>query len=175
MPYTNTTRNYELHQWVPSDKPSHLDFNQGFEKVDEVLAGKAEQKTTYSKAEVDAALANKVNRERPEEYAFPYVVGYKGAESTYSKTQENIVIINFKITKDDNSAFGCNTFFVATMPVGFRPAKRINCAATSVITGGSVIQASSQAVLHSDGRLALQVTDATATEINGSFCFVASR
>lgn len=49
---TNTS-NYGLHQWEPSDNFLRTDFNEDLKKIDEALAGKAEQ------AEIQAALAQR--------------------------------------------------------------------------------------------------------------------
>jgi len=69
-------------------------------------------------------LANKANKERPNEYGIPFASGFApraGRPNKYCITQEKVVHGTLSCEKTDGTSISAGTT-IATLPVGFRPA-----------------------------------------------------
>ena len=85
-------------------------------------------------------MSNKADKGPPQRFDLPLADGmihYNSVtESSYAKAGNGLVVVHFYCKKEDGSAFdGVQT--IATLPIGFRPARNIHCAAMISETGDS--------------------------------------
>ncbi len=106
-----------LNQWVKSDKPTMVDFNEDNKIIDEEI--RALKANKPDKSYVDAQLGNKVNLIKPTKYKFQTTLSYENQPySYYCKTQEGVVILSLDVLSNSTVQ---NQGIIATLPEGFRP------------------------------------------------------
>lgn len=72
--------------------------------------------------ELETALSNKADKTPPQKYSLPLVEGWVRVNSAeYWRTQEGLVVVIFRVAREDKQSLAPGNHQVATLPAGFRP------------------------------------------------------
>ena len=130
---------------------------------------------------ISAALSNKADKGAPQRYELIYADGYTASgpglnENSYSKDENNFVVLNFSVKRTDGGLFPYGILSVATLPEGFRPTLRpIDCAVVALATSGTASQYAIQSYIRNDGALILHVpSNFQFYSVSGTMCFYAN-
>ena len=130
---------------------------------------------------VFSALSNKADKGTPNRYELIYADGYTASgpglnENSYSKDENNLVVLNFSAKRTDGGLFPYGILNVATLPEGFRPTLRpIGCAVVALATSGTASQYAIQSYIRNDGALILHVpSNFQFYSVSGTMCFYAN-
>lgn len=85
------------------------------------LSGDNIPETAGSETSISTALSNKADKGSPQRYALPLANGWVRVNAAeYWRTQENIVIVTFRIAREGGAEIQSGNLHIATLPEGFR-------------------------------------------------------
>lgn len=124
---------------------------------------------TYTQAEVDALLANKVNVGIPERYALPLTNGFVRVNaSEYWKSENGLVTVSFRVGRS-GVEIPAGSYPIAYLPEGFRPIGYVPHAAGAGYAGGTRVT-SNLISISSDGRILIIQPSTLEANVDTSFC-----
>lgn len=118
---------------------------------------------------VFSALSNKADKGAPKAYSLPYMPGYKNAADTslseYSKSENNLVVVNF-VAAADNGSFPGGIITIANLPQGYCPSGTVTtCAALQFNDAGISSEYAVLAYINASGALNLHIPSSFANKI----------
>lgn len=148
MSYTNKTANFELPQYIASDKPSYLgDFNEAMRKIDSQM-----EENRVSAAEAGTGMADAQAK-------------LDKAQTDVGNAQTQLNALSAQVTKIENDASG----IAANASQAFADANQANATSQTAVTTASNASTQAQAAQQSVATLNADVTglDARVTALEG--------